>query len=214
MTTSTICATNRRRTAAVAAVAAVAIAVGVGVGVAQAAAQAGQAANSGQQQSQQVQQQVAAFLAAGGGGGGAGGIAPPPFNLLPIPVTGPSFRNDGGCDDGSILFPADGRCYPVLRRGPCSNRNHWLTVDPISLQGRCSPRLCGRGRVFVGRTGLCHNEEDTSECSGGRKLFYSAYGDPICDCPMGQYPFPGPKDGCVALFTRGPCQQSEVVTFD
>ena len=31
---------------------------------------------------------------------------------------------------------------------------------------------------------------------------------------MGQYPFPEPKDDCVALFTRGPCQQGEVVALD
>ena len=177
---STVSSTNRRRivaiAAAVAVAAAVAIAVGIGVGV-----PAVQTANEMQQQRDQVLQNVAVFLSS---------MAPTPLNLLPIPVTGLSFRNDGGCDDGSILFPADGRCHPVLRQGPCPDRNHWLTVDPITLLGRCSPRLCGSGRVFVGRDGLCHNDDDTSECSGGRKLFYSAYGDPICDCPMGQYPFP------------------------
>ena len=114
--------TNRRRIVAIAAgvavVAAVAIAVGVGVGV-----PAVQTANEMQQQLDQVLQNVAVFLSS---------MAPTPLHLQPIPVTGPSFRNDGDCDDGSILFPADGRCHPVLRQGPCPDRNHWLTVDPIT----------------------------------------------------------------------------------
>jgi hypothetical protein len=57
--------------------------------------------------------------------------------------------------------------------------------------------------VFVGRDGLCHDILDTKECRGGRRLYYSAYGDPICDCPVGQYPFPSEEDDCVPLFTQG-----------
>ena len=34
-------------------------------------------------------------------------------------------------------------------------------------------------------------------------MFYTAFGDPICDCPLGQFPFPGPYDPCYKLFTRG-----------
>ena len=173
-----------------------------------------QDSNNDQQTAQQLQQQVETFLASNGQGG-AGGIASTPFNLLPIPVPGHSFRNDGGCSDDSILYPVDGRCYPVLKRGPCLGRHQWLTVDPLTLKGRCSPRLCGKGRVFVGRDGLCHDADDPFECGrGGRKLFYTAYGDPICDCPTGHFPFPGPHDDCVALFTRGPCPLGEIVTIN
>ncbi len=57
--------------------------------------------------------------------------------------------------------------------------------------------------MFVGRDGLCHDIFDTKECRGGRRLYYSAYGDPICDCPIGQYPFPSEDDDCVPLFTQG-----------
>ena len=57
--------------------------------------------------------------------------------------------------------------------------------------------------MFVGRDGLCHDTNDPTECRGGRRLFYSAYGDPICDCPIGQYPFPNVEDDCVPLFTQG-----------
>ena len=189
--------------------AAVAIAVGVG--------SAAQAANNNNQlqqaQAQLVQQQVDINFLGSSGEGESGGIATTPFNLLPIPVPGPSFPNEGNCSDDSILFA--GNCYPVLRRGPCPGRQQWLTVDPLTLKGRCIRRLCGRDRVFVNRDGLCHDADDPFECGrGGRKLFYTAYGDPICDCPTGYFPFPGPRDDCVALFTRGPCRRGEIVTVN
>ena len=71
------------------------------------------------------------------------------------------------------------------------------------MQGLCRPRLCGRRRVFIGRDGLCHDIYDPLECRGGRRLYYTAFGDPICDCPIGQFPFPSAADDCVPLFTRG-----------
>ena len=128
LTNTTSTTTNQISTivAFAAAVTAIAVGVGAGVGVAQ-------AAQAQQQQQQQVQQQVANFLLNSAGGGGAGGIAPTPFNLLPIPVTGTNFRNDGGCGDGSIIFQ-DGNCHPILRRGPCPDRRHWLTVDSSTLR--------------------------------------------------------------------------------
>ena len=67
--------------------------------------------------------------------------------------------------------------------------------------------------MFVGRTGLCHDDEDPVECSGGRKLFYTAYGDPICDCPPGHFPYPNSRDNCLALFTQGPCRDGLVLSF-
>ena len=68
--------------------------------------------------------------------------------------------------------------------------------------------------MYLGRDGLCHDVEDAIDCQGGRRLYYTAYGDPICDCPRGQFPFPGPQDNCVAIFTRGPCREGQVVTFN
>jgi hypothetical protein len=77
-------------------------------------------------------------------------------------------------------------------------------VKTSNLKSRCSLRLCGHGRVFVGRDGLCHEIEDApDECPGGRRLYYTAFGDPVCDCPLGQFPFPGPRDDCVPLFIQG-----------
>lgn len=40
-------------------------------------------------------------------------------------------------------------------------------------------------------------------CEGGRRLFHTAFGDTVCDCPVGHYPFPGEDDDCVLLFTQG-----------
>nr|CAH0113100.1 unnamed protein product [Daphnia galeata] len=135
-----------------------------------------------------------------------------PENNLPFPVIGLNFPDDGS-GDSSVRFP-DGNIYSIFSRGPCSQTNQWVTVDPISLQGKCTPRLCEDERVFVGRTGLCHHINDPFECQGGRRLYYTAYGDPICDCPIGQYPFPdSTEDDCVSLFSRGPCPNRQVLVI-
>ncbi|XP_046447337.1 uncharacterized protein LOC124196362 [Daphnia pulex] len=134
--------------------------------------------------------------------------APVPQNKKP---SNASFADDG-CGDSSVRFKGDGYCYPLLKKGPCYSVLLWITVDPYTYEGICTPRLCGREKVFVGRDGLCHDIYDTKECRGGRRLYYSAYGDPICDCPVGQYPFPSEDDDCVPLFTQGPCPTNQVVS--
>ena len=199
--------------AAAAAAVAIAVALGVAVPTSLQAASQSNSQNSAQQANLQN--------LFGGGGGGVGlGDNQTPTNNLPLPVNGIDFQDDG-CGDGSVRF-GDGNCYSVLKRGPCADPHRWLTVDPIQLQviqficenietnlkkdafqGQCTPRLCGRGRVFVGRDGLCHDVNDPLECQGGRRLYYSSYGDSICDCPIGQYPFPNVQDDCVPLFTQG-----------
>lgn len=55
-----------------------------------------------------------------------------PINILPLPVDGIDFQDDG-CGDGSVRFD-DGNCYPVLRRGPCADPFQWVTVDPNQLR--------------------------------------------------------------------------------
>ncbi|XP_046463836.1 uncharacterized protein LOC124209732 [Daphnia pulex] len=135
---------------------------------------------------------------------------PTPAIDQPLPANG-SIPDDG-CGSTSVRFD-DGNCYPLMGRQPCGDPQQWVTVDPYTFKGRCTPRLCGRDRVFVPRTGLCHDIYDTSECRGGRRLYYSQYGKPVCDCPIGQFPFPNPQDDCVALFTRGPCPYGQVVNI-
>jgi len=112
--------------AAVAAAAVVAIAVGVGVSVGSAvSAAAVQSSN----QASQIQGQVTQFL--GGGGGGGFFNTQTPVNDVTIPVLG-NDQPDDGCGDSSVRFQ-DGKCYPVLKRGPCSNPYFWVTVDPKTL---------------------------------------------------------------------------------
>ena len=63
----------------------------------------------------------------------AGAIAGVPGNNLQIPVQGQDFPNPGGCNNPSVLYQLDGRCYPVLRQGPCVSPLEWITVDPRTL---------------------------------------------------------------------------------
>lgn len=120
-------------TTALAAAAAAAAAVGVGVAIGVGVPMNGQALSNAVQQQQQAQvsQDVQRFLSSGGLFNS--GI---PRNDQPIPVRGASL-SDGGCSDNLVLFP-DGKCYPVLRRGPCGDPFRWVTVDPTSLTVNCT----------------------------------------------------------------------------
>ena len=129
-TLSAACASSTA-IARLAAAAAVAIAVGVAVPVGIGAINAAQAQN---QQREVVQQGVSQFLASGGLFDTS-----TPVNDLPVPVQGISNRDDG-CGDVSVRF-RDGICYPVLRRGPCDNPLHWLTVDPTNLSVRTKNKI-------------------------------------------------------------------------
>ncbi len=113
------------------AAAAVAIAVGVAVPVGSAAAAAAAAAAAtpavpSPSQANAIQVQIAQFLS-------NGGLFDTltPVNDLSIPVRGDDLPDDG-CGDSSVRF-RDGRCYPVLKRGPCRNPYYWITVDPVRL---------------------------------------------------------------------------------
>jgi len=132
-TTAPIPATTIAALAAIVAAAVVAIAVGVAVSVGSAVAAAVQSSN----QANQNQGQVTQFLA----GGGVGGFfnTQTPVNDVTIPVLGKDQPGDG-CGDSPVRFQ-DGRCYPVLKRGPCDNPYDWITVDPVSLTVKF---LCGK----------------------------------------------------------------------
>lgn len=97
---------------------AVAAAMAIAVRVAAPAAEPNQGA--------EIQQQVAQFIS-------SGGLFDTltPVNNLPIPVPGENLPDDG-CGYSSVRFQ-DGRCYPVLKRGPCRNPYYWVTVDPLRL---------------------------------------------------------------------------------
>lgn len=107
--------------------AAIAAAVGVAVAVAVGASVNGQQmSNVQQQQERQVNQDVKQFLSSGG----LFNFQIPRNDQL-CPVGGRDLP-DGGCGDNLVAFP-DGKCYPVLRRGPCDDSFQWVTVDPNTL---------------------------------------------------------------------------------
>ncbi len=129
-------AINMAGLAAAAATVAVAIAVGVAVSVGSAvAATTVQSAN----QANQIQGQIVQIIAGGGGFFNT----PTPVNDATIPVFGDD-QMDDGCGDSSIRFQ-DGICYPVLKRGPCSNPFNWITVNPVSMMvsNSCGKRIQG-----------------------------------------------------------------------
>ena len=45
------------------------------------------------------------------------------------------FPSDG-CGNTFTRFAVDGRCYPLLQRGPCADSRHWITLNPIDLKVR------------------------------------------------------------------------------
>ena len=87
------------------------------------------------EQETQVLQQIDRFLLNAAGADddeGPHGGAQTPMNKLSIPVTGADSRDDG-CGDTFVRVAADGQCHPLLRRGPCPDPFHWVTVNPINL---------------------------------------------------------------------------------
>ena len=56
---------------------------------------------------------------------------PTPINNLPMPVTGVDFPSNG-CGNNSARFGTN--CFTVLQKGPCNRIDHWVTIDPITLQ--------------------------------------------------------------------------------
>lgn len=126
-TTAVAVAATVDAAAVAAAAAVVAIAVGVGIAVPVWSA-AAVATEQSSRQENQIQEQVAKFLSTGGRGLFDNRT---PQNELAIPVPGKDLQDDG-CGDSSARFQ-DGRCYPVLKRGPCRNPYFWITVDPVKL---------------------------------------------------------------------------------
>lgn len=80
----------------------------------------------------------------------------------------------------------DGRCYPLLTRGPCAS-THYVVIDPTNNLGYCGPRLCSPDRIFIFTDQLCHDPRDPQLCPKGRQLYQSSFGTPVCQCPDGTY---------------------------
>lgn len=101
----------------------VAIAVGVAVPVGSAAiADEVQSSN----QANQIQEDISQFLS----NEGFFDIEAPVNDMI-IPVEGYDLP-DYGCGDSSVRFQ-EGKCYPVLKRGPCRNPYYCIPVSPVNL---------------------------------------------------------------------------------
>ncbi|KAK3871767.1 hypothetical protein Pcinc_023112 [Petrolisthes cinctipes] len=137
-------------------------------------------------------------------------------DLLPIPIPDslPFYNGSDmlvdGCPRDEVMVT--GVCHEVLTRGPCPVEEIVL-LDPGTHQGFCAPRLCPPDRIFVFSDQLCHDPRNSGLCSGGRELFQTAFGTPICQCPDGTYETSA-MGGCELLLAPSPdCAPGQVHWF-
>ncbi|KAK4299733.1 hypothetical protein Pmani_028002 [Petrolisthes manimaculis] len=137
-------------------------------------------------------------------------------DLLPIPIPDslPFYNGSDvlvdGCPRDEVMV--SGVCHEVLTMGPCPVEEIVL-LDPETHQGFCAPRLCPPDRIFVFSDQLCHDPRNSGLCSGGRELFQTAFGTPICQCPDGTYETSA-MGGCELLLAPSPdCAPGQVHWF-
>ncbi|KAK3853644.1 hypothetical protein Pcinc_039828 [Petrolisthes cinctipes] len=75
-------------------------------------------------------------------------------------------------------------CATLLSSKPCPYR-HWVLLNAETKTGECVPRLCADNLVFVEADGLCHDVNEPGMCPGERRLYLTASGTAVCDCPEG-----------------------------
>ncbi|KAK7082539.1 hypothetical protein SK128_019138 [Halocaridina rubra] len=107
---------------------------------------------------------------------------------MAIPPTGkkgPNAPPVDNCPRDEVRLP-NGQCYQLLTQGPCMSRE-FILLNPVTLKGYCAPRLCSPDRIFVFSNQLCHDPRDQQICQGGKQLYQTSFGTPICQCPEGTY---------------------------
>ena len=62
-----------------------------------------------------------------------------------------------------------------------------FSLSLFSFQGECVPRLCADNYVYVETDQLCHDVNEPGICPGNRRLYLTAYGTAVCDCPEGMF---------------------------
>ncbi|XP_068212718.1 uncharacterized protein [Palaemon carinicauda] len=138
---------------------------------------------------------------------------PPKFPLLTvpseIPVKGDDERDDG-CERNEVPLGFD-RCAPLLSAEFCPYK-HWVLLNKETGMGECVPRLCSENFVYVEADEMCHDINEPGICPGNRRLYLTASGNAICDCPEGM--FPGPRDTCYFLHEPAYCNKSSVLQFE
>ncbi|KAE8752485.1 hypothetical protein FOCC_FOCC000607 [Frankliniella occidentalis] len=126
-----------------------------------------------------------------------------------------------------LLWPADGRCYRIFRRGhPCPPSMELTPgVGPGGAPGcRCPPGLALRGAATKGAGAQCHPLLEQGPCPQGQYLAPlpppAASEDRVPDlrgacrapdpCPVGHVFWP--RDGrCYPRLSRGPCYRGELL---
>ncbi|XP_045127132.1 uncharacterized protein LOC123513823 isoform X2 [Portunus trituberculatus] len=134
---------------------------------------------------------------------------PVPMIPMDIPVSGDDEEEDG-CPRDEVPLGMD-RCAPLLSSNPCPYR-HWVLLNSDTRTGECVPRLCADNYVYVETDQLCHDVNEPGICPGNRRLYLTAYGTAVCDCPEGM--FPGPNDSCYFLYEKAYCNRGFVLQFD
>ncbi|KAG7173879.1 hypothetical protein Hamer_G020027 [Homarus americanus] len=134
---------------------------------------------------------------------------PVPITPREIPVPGKDEAEDG-CERDEVPLAQD-RCALLLSSEPCPYK-HWVLLNKDTRMGECVPRLCADNFVYVEADQMCHDVNEPGICPGNRRLYLTAAGNAVCDCPEGM--FPGPSDTCYFLYEPGYCQQGSVVMFD
>ncbi|KAG0722257.1 hypothetical protein GWK47_044843 [Chionoecetes opilio] len=134
---------------------------------------------------------------------------PVPMIPVDIPVSGEDEEEDG-CDRDEVPVGSD-RCAVLLSSSPCPYR-HWVLLNSDTRTGECVPRLCADNFIYVETDQMCHDVNELGICPGNRRLYLTAYGTAVCDCPEGM--FPGPNDSCYSLYEKAYCSTGSVLQFE
>ncbi|XP_047498048.1 uncharacterized protein LOC125045047 [Penaeus chinensis] len=126
-----------------------------------------------------------------------------------IPVKGDDDPSDN-CKRTEVTLGHD-YCVPLLSTDVCPHK-HWVLFNEEMNTGECVPRLCSKHYVYVQEDQLCHNLNEPDLCPGNRRLYVTASGMAVCDCPEGT--FPGPDDQCYYLYEQAFCYKGNVMQFD
>ncbi|XP_066999100.2 uncharacterized protein [Anabrus simplex] len=129
-----------------------------------------------------------------------------------------------------FLYEPNGKCYPLLSEGPCTNHNsggekdvaQWLVLDrqPSGrLRAICRPcPCCDRPlHIFMATDRKCHHRvrERLRFCPhNGTALQHNKFGEGECDCirsPPHARILEDSNDVCYPLYHRGPCSTGETL---
>ncbi|KAK7069852.1 hypothetical protein SK128_026229 [Halocaridina rubra] len=136
-------------------------------------------------------------------------IYPVPIIPSEIPVKGDD-EDDDGCERSEVPLGPD-KCAPLLSSEFCPYK-HWVLLNKETGMGECVPRLCSDNFVYVESDQMCHDINEPGICPGNRRLYLTASGNAVCDCPEGM--FPGPQDICYYLHESAYCYKDSVLQFN